>query len=63
VRICVDCGQEIPLARLKAIPETTLCRECREKDDVPPFQPDPSLLVERGQLDPGEVEQMIHFKP
>lgn len=28
---CRSCGQEIPWERLEAIPETTLCLECRQK--------------------------------
>lgn len=27
---CLDCGDPIPLARLKAMPETELCVECAE---------------------------------
>ncbi|GBD27667.1 RNA polymerase-binding transcription factor DksA [bacterium HR30] len=29
--ICVDCGQKIPLARLRAIPQTPYCVQCAEK--------------------------------
>ena len=28
---CQDCGREISLERLEAVPETTLCLECRQK--------------------------------
>jgi len=27
---CIDCGDPIPMARLKAMPETSLCVECAE---------------------------------
>ena len=29
--ICVDCGEEIPLARRKAVETATRCRDCQEK--------------------------------
>lgn len=28
--LCMDCGDPIPMARLKAMPETELCVECAE---------------------------------
>lgn len=28
--LCIDCGDPIPMARLKAMPETELCVECAE---------------------------------
>lgn len=28
--LCVDCGDPIPMARLKAMPETELCVDCAE---------------------------------
>ncbi len=28
--LCVECGDPIPIARLKAMPETELCVECAE---------------------------------
>lgn len=28
--LCADCGDPIPMARLKAMPETDLCVECAE---------------------------------
>ena len=28
--LCVECGDPIPMARLKAMPETELCVECAE---------------------------------
>ncbi|HKI81970.1 MAG TPA: TraR/DksA family transcriptional regulator [Pseudodesulfovibrio sp.] len=28
--LCLDCGDPIPMARLKAMPETSLCVECAE---------------------------------
>lgn len=28
--LCVDCGDPIPMARLKAMPETEFCVECAE---------------------------------
>lgn len=32
---CTFCSVEIPAARLKAVPEATLCAECQAQDDVP----------------------------
>ena len=29
--ICIDCGEEIPGARLKAVPHTKVCVSCKEK--------------------------------
>ncbi len=31
--ICLDCENEIPAARLEAVPWTRLCVECKEKKD------------------------------
>ncbi|MCD6521711.1 TraR/DksA C4-type zinc finger protein [Candidatus Calescamantes bacterium] len=31
--ICENCGKEIPLERLIAIPYATKCRECQEKEE------------------------------
>jgi DnaK suppressor protein len=31
--ICMDCENEIPAARLEAVPWTRLCVECKEKKD------------------------------
>lgn len=31
--ICMECENEIPAARLKAVPWTRLCVECKEKKD------------------------------
>jgi DnaK suppressor protein len=31
--LCEDCEDEIPLARLEAIPDATLCTECQAKRD------------------------------
>jgi len=31
--LCEDCEEEIPLARLEAIPDATLCTECQAKRD------------------------------
>ena len=28
--MCIDCGDPIPMARLKAMPETEMCVECAE---------------------------------
>jgi Prokaryotic dksA/traR C4-type zinc finger len=28
---CARCGEEIPAARLKAIPDTRLCRDCSQE--------------------------------
>lgn len=28
--LCIDCGDPIPMARLKAMPETQMCVECAE---------------------------------
>jgi DnaK suppressor protein len=28
--LCIDCGEPIPMARLKAMPETQYCVECAE---------------------------------
>jgi len=28
--LCIDCGDPIPMARLKAVPETEMCIECAE---------------------------------
>ena len=28
--LCLDCGEPIPMARLKAMPETQLCVDCAE---------------------------------
>ena len=28
--LCIDCGDPIPIARLKAMPETEMCVECAE---------------------------------
>ncbi len=28
--LCIDCGDPIPMARLKALPETEFCVECAE---------------------------------
>jgi DnaK suppressor protein len=32
--VCADCAQEIPEARLKALPFATRCRECQERFEV-----------------------------
>jgi len=32
---CLRCGREIPLERLEAVPETTLCLECRRAAEKP----------------------------
>ncbi len=34
-KTCIECGQPISLARLRILPETVLCRVCREREDVP----------------------------
>jgi len=31
--LCEDCEEEIPLARLEAIPDATLCTECQSQRD------------------------------
>ncbi|HEX3015006.1 MAG TPA: TraR/DksA C4-type zinc finger protein [Desulfobacteria bacterium] len=32
--LCERCGKEIPLERLQAVPQTTLCVNCKEHDEV-----------------------------
>lgn len=32
--ICEDCGEEIPLARLRARPFATKCVECKEQEEI-----------------------------
>ena len=32
--ICTHCSRQIPEARLKAVPDSTLCLECRQKEDA-----------------------------
>ncbi len=32
---CSDCGEEIPLPRLKAMPYAELCVDCQQKRDPP----------------------------
>ena len=32
--ICEDCGKNIPLARLQALPHATLCFECKRKAEL-----------------------------
>lgn len=31
--ICEECGEEIPIARLKASPVTTFCIECKQRQE------------------------------
>jgi YteA family regulatory protein len=31
--ICEDCGREISIKRLEALPHTTLCRECQQQEE------------------------------
>lgn len=31
VRYCSDCGEEIPQARLRAVPGATRCRDCQDR--------------------------------
>jgi hypothetical protein len=33
MKICSECNQMIPAARTKAVPSTTLCRDCQEKKE------------------------------
>lgn len=34
MRECEECGEQIPAARLKVVPNTTMCVPCQEKNDV-----------------------------
>lgn len=48
---CADCGKEIPLARLKAVPDTEFCIDCIDKhlnDIKADFKIDPDANYPRG---------------
>lgn len=50
-RFCVVCGLEIPLARLEAKPDATMCVKCASKNDKPytaTLAPDPDAPHPRG---------------
>ena len=43
--ICEDCGEEIPLVRLEALPFATQCIDCKRKaEDLAGASPFPSSL-------------------
>ncbi len=51
--ICVDCGNKIPLARLRAIPHTPYCVRCaekRERETPSPLELEEEETPRRGQL-------------
>jgi DnaK suppressor protein len=44
--ICVDCGEPIPVKRLRAIPESLLCVACQEKaSEMAPGHIQPAVLA------------------
>ena len=43
--LCAQCNNPIPAARLAAMPGATLCRPCRELEDIEPLSPGRSELV------------------
>jgi DnaK suppressor protein len=48
--VCDDCGRNIPLARLQALPYATLCIECqRDREADGPSESNTTFLVEPGQ--------------
>lgn len=50
-RFCVVCGLEIPMARLEAKPDATMCVKCASKNDKPytaTLAPDPDAPHPRG---------------
>ncbi|MHB1420703.1 MAG: TraR/DksA C4-type zinc finger protein [Bacillota bacterium] len=59
---CSSCGQTISYERLEAVPETTLCLECRkefegEGDFLPrPIEEDVIVSIFQGEGDPDEIE-------
>lgn len=34
-RICIECGELISAARLRAIPNAILCKDCKEGQELP----------------------------
>ena len=46
--LCVECGEEIPLARRKVLPGVTTCVECQSGLDTREV---PSLINRRGSKD------------
>lgn len=50
-RECEECGEDIPEARLKLVPETTMCVEClTESGDVQKYKGIRESNSESGQL-------------
>lgn len=60
-KTCEECGKRISKARLKAIPDATLCVRCREVQDVRPIcaQDVWDVLVVRGEFTPGETSRLL----
>ncbi|MCX8072266.1 MAG: TraR/DksA C4-type zinc finger protein [Candidatus Binatia bacterium] len=56
--VCVDCGGKIPIARLRAIPQTPYCVKCaerREKEVPEATEEEEEATPKRGGL-PGDLE-------
>ncbi|MDY4671864.1 MAG: TraR/DksA C4-type zinc finger protein, partial [Desulfovibrio sp.] len=47
-RLCMDCGEEIPLSRLLAVPGACRCRDCQQlaEEEGPVCDQRPPLLPE-----------------
>ena len=47
-RLCMDCGEEIPLSRLLAVPGACRCRDCQQlAEEEPGLRPAPALAAGR----------------
>lgn len=61
--LCGVCGKPIAKARLRAIPNATLCIRCKRKEDDPLVRAEDvydSLLV-RSEITPSEAQRMTHL--
>jgi acetoin utilization protein AcuB len=54
--ICDRCGGQIPVARLRALPGTTLCVECARQAESPPETEPPFERVPGGRAETGRAE-------
>ena len=54
---CASCGKPIGEERLRALPTTTLCAECAEREESHPMEPESEDIPEAGRLPP-DLDQL-----
>lgn len=70
--ICDTCGKEISIERLEVMPETTMCKECKEAGEVPDRHPRPieedvisppfgGFMHDNSEFELGDAEDEIMF--